>query len=190
MACRRGEEGIAGESIGKGFHECLSHDNFFELNPTLSRNGGAPEQIKGESSEILIDETIQFIARAKQAGKPFFCRGWFGSPHEPYSGLPDDLALYDDLPAKYKKKVSLTSNETGSQISRPQGEVLRERYAEITAMDRAIGKLRKQLADQRLRDNTVLFYCGDNGTSRTVRLGLRIAVSKQPCMRAGSWCRG
>src|SRR5688500_11060920 len=27
-----------------GFHEWVSHDNFFELNPWLSRNGGAPEQ--------------------------------------------------------------------------------------------------------------------------------------------------
>jgi arylsulfatase A-like enzyme len=48
--------------------------------------------------------------------------------------------------------------------------VLRERYAEITAMDRAIGKLRKHLAAQGLRDNTLLFYCGDNGTSSDASL--------------------
>jgi arylsulfatase A-like enzyme len=35
--------------------------------------------------------------------------------------------------------------------------VLRERYAEITAMDRAIGMLRKHLAATGLRDNTLLF---------------------------------
>jgi arylsulfatase A-like enzyme len=44
------------------------------------------------------------------------------------------------------------------------GEVLRERYAEITAMDRSIGQLRTWLADNRLRDNTLLWYCGDNGS--------------------------
>ncbi len=149
-----------------GFHEWLSHDNFFEMNPSLSRNGGAPEVIKGEGSEVVIAEAIRFIDRAKQEGKPFFTVVWFGSPHEPYSGLPADLALYDDLPAKYSaKKVKLTSNETGAPVTRPQGEVLRERYAEITAMDRAIGTLRKHLAAQNLRDNTLLFYCGDNGTS-------------------------
>ncbi|GDY19574.1 N-acetylgalactosamine-6-sulfatase [Verrucomicrobiota bacterium] len=149
-----------------GFHEWLSHDNFFEMNPSLSRNGGAPEVIKGEGSEVVITEAIRFIDRAKQEGKPFFTVVWFGSPHEPYSGLPADLALYDDLPAKYStKKVKLTSNETGGPVTRPQGDVLRERYAEITAMDRAIGTLRKHLAAQNLRDNTLLFYCGDNGTS-------------------------
>ena len=149
-----------------GFHEWVSHDNFFELNPSLSRNGAPPEVIQGESSEIVIQEAIRFIDRVHKDDKPFFSVVWFGSPHEPYSGLPADLAHYDDLPAKYKdKKVKLTSNETGAPTRRPQGEVLRERYAEITAMDRAIGTLRKHLAAQGLRDNTLLFYCGDNGTS-------------------------
>lgn len=154
-----------------GFHEWVSHDNFFELNPSLSRNGEAPKVLPGESSEVLVDETIRFIEAAKQAGKPFFTIVWFGSPHEPYSGLPQDLALYDDLPAKYRKQVRLTSNETGRPTTRPQGEVLRERYAEITAMDRAIGKLRKRLAAENLRENTLLFYCGDNGTSADSALG-------------------
>jgi arylsulfatase A-like enzyme len=149
-----------------GFHEWVSHDNFFELNPSLSRNGGPPEVIKGEGSAVVIDEAIKFIDRASKSGKPFFTVVWFGSPHEPYSGLPEDLALYDELPANYKdKKVKLTSNETGGQTTRPQGEVLRERYAEITAMDRSIGTLRKHLTASGLRDNTLLFYCGDNGTS-------------------------
>jgi len=155
-----------------GFQEWLSHDNFFELNPWLSRNGGPPEVFPGESSEILVREAIRFIDRARQDNRPFLAVIWFGSPHEPYSGLPADLALYDDLPAKYAhKKVRLTSNETGGQVERPQGEVLRERYAEITAMDRAIGQLRKHLAAQGLRDGTLLFYCGDNGTSPDAALG-------------------
>lgn len=149
-----------------GFDEWLSHDNFFELNPSLSRNRAPPEVFPGESSEILISETIRFIDSTHKSDKPFFAVVWFGSPHEPYSGLPADLALYDDLPAKYSdKKVKLTSNETGGPTTRAQGEVLRERYAEITAMDRAIGILREHLAAEGLRDNTLLFYCGDNGTS-------------------------
>ena len=160
-----------------GFHEWVSHDNFFELNPSLSRNGGPPEVFKGESSEVVVSEAIRFIDGARKAGKPFFTVVWFGSPHEPYSGLPADLALYDDLPAKYTKKVSLTSNETGGPTTRPQGEVLRERYAEITAMDRAIGQLRKHLAAQGLRQDTLLFYCGDNGTSADAALG--VAASRR-----------
>ncbi len=150
-----------------GFHEWVSHDNFFEMDPPLSRDGGPPEIYEGEGSEVLITETLAFIQRARAAGRPFFALVWFGSPHEPYSGVPEDLALYDELPGKYPDRmVRLTSNETGLQVQRPLGDVLRERYAEITAMDRAIGRLREELAEQGLRENTVLFFCSDNGTSR------------------------
>jgi len=149
-----------------GFDSWVSHDNFFELNPSLSRNGGPPQVIQGESSAIVVDEALQFIDQAQQQGQPFLAVIWFGSPHEPYSGLPEDLALYDDLPSMYPdKQVKLTSNATGGPITRPQGDVLRERYAEITAMDRAIGVMRQRLREKNLRDNTLLFYCGDNGTS-------------------------
>jgi arylsulfatase A-like enzyme len=148
-----------------GFDQWLSHDNFFELNPTLSRNGQPPETFPGESSQVIVDEAIRFIQKAAQKKQAFFTVVWFGSPHEPYSGLPEDLALYDDLPAAYQeRRVRLTSNETGQSVNRPLREVLRERYAEITAMDRAIGSLRDYLSAQDLRENTLIWYCGDNGT--------------------------
>jgi arylsulfatase A-like enzyme len=148
-----------------GFEEWLSHDNFFELNPTLSRNGGPPEKFTGESSEIIVAEATRFIDRAKQNNRPFFAVVWFGSPHEPYQGQPRDLALYDHLPASFaNRRVTLTSNETGRQVERLQRDVLRERFAEITAMDRAIGHLRDHLGAAGVRRNTLVWYCGDNGT--------------------------
>lgn len=148
-----------------GFDTWVSHDNFFELNPYLSRNGGPPEQFKGESSEIIVGEAIRYIDQTKQSRRPFFIVIWFGSPHEPYSGLARDLALYDDLPEDFaQRRVKLTSNETGQPVQRQQRDVLRERFAEITAMDRAIGQLREHLRRAGLRENTLLWYCGDNGT--------------------------
>lgn len=148
-----------------GFDEWFSHDNFFELNPHLSRNGGPPIRYEGEGSKIVINDTIRFIDESTKQNKPFLAVVWFGSPHEPYSGLEEDLALYDDLPEKFANKtVSLTSNKTGLRVKRPLRDVLRERYAEITAMDRAIGDLRKYLDRKDLRENTILWYCGDNGT--------------------------
>lgn len=147
-----------------GFDTWLSHDNFFELDPVMSRNGAAPQKIRGESSEILIDEAIRFADAAAADGAPFLILCWFGSPHEPYMALPEDLALYDDLPDDYGDTlVRLTSLETGTATQRPARDVLQERFAEITAMDRAIGKLRDHLAATGLRDNTLVLYCGDNG---------------------------
>ncbi len=120
---------------------------------------------RGESSEVVIDETIRFIGETEKNQQPFMAVVWFGSPHEPYMALPEDLALYEDLPKEYSEKsVSLTSVETGERTTRPFRDVLQERYAEITAMDRAIGKLRDSLEEKGLRENTILWYCGDNGT--------------------------
>jgi arylsulfatase A-like enzyme len=148
-----------------GFDVWFSHDNFFEMNPIMSRNGGPPKKYEGEGSKIVIDETIQFINSSREQNKPFLAVVWFGSPHEPYSGLKEDLALYDNLPEKYAEiTVSLTSNKTGSRVKRPLRDVLRERYAEITAMDRAIGDLRNYLTKEKLKENTLIWYCGDNGT--------------------------
>ena len=51
-------------------------------------------------------------------------------------------------------------------------EVLRERYAEITAMDRSIGTLRSHLKNTKQKENTLLWYCGDNGTPSSGYAGL------------------
>jgi arylsulfatase A-like enzyme len=148
-----------------GFDEWVSHDNFFEMDPMFSVNGAAPVLFRGEGSEVVVAEAIKFIEKAEAQQQPFFVVIWYGSPHEPYSGLPEDLALYDNLPEAYNERmVKLTSNETGQQVERPQGEVLRERFAEITAMDRSIGQMRDYLEDKGLRENTLLWYFGDNGT--------------------------
>jgi len=146
-----------------GFDEWFSHDNFFEMNPIMVRNGGEPEKYEGEGSEVIIDETIKFIDKSAKNDKPFFTAVWFGSPHEPYSALEKDLKLYDNLPDYDGRSAGLTSNETGKRVKRPLRDVLRERFAEITAMDRAIGKLRDHLKDKGLKHNTIVWYCGDNG---------------------------
>jgi arylsulfatase A-like enzyme len=170
-----------------GFDEWLSHDNFFEMNPTLSRNGETPQKFEGEGSQIIIDEAIQFIQKVKKKNQPFFVVVWYGSPHEPYSGLPEDLALYDNLPSDYAEQtVGLTSNETGKKVERPLRDVLRERYAEITAMDRSIGVLRNYLKEEDLRDNTLVWYCGDNGTpASAARTGMTLRGQKGTMYEGG-----
>ncbi len=170
-----------------GFDEWLSHDNFFEMNPVLSRNGEDPQEFKGEGSAIIIDEAISFIEKSTENNQLFFVVVWYGSPHEPYSGLAEDLSIYDDIVQQYEDQtVKLTSNETGKRVERPLGEVLRERYAEITAMDRSIGTLRNYLKNAGLRDNTLLWYCGDNGTpASAARTGMTLRGQKATMYEGG-----
>ena len=124
-----------------GFDEYLSHDNFFEIDPPLSRNGADPEIHKGESSEIIVAEAMKFITKVREENRPFFVVVWFGSPHGPYRATEKDAAMYAGV----------------KDINR------RNRYAEITAMDRAMGQLRTGLRKSGLARNTLLWYCSDNG---------------------------
>lgn len=162
-----------------GFDEWLSHDNFFEMNPILSRNGAAPEKHEGESSQIVIDAAKQFIDKAKSQGRPFFVVIWFGSPHEPYSGLDADLQTYADLPESLQEEsAGITSMETGLRTQVRLDKILQARYAEITAMDRAIGDLRDHLRETDLRSDTLLWYCSDNGAPSEARFSSPLRSNK------------
>ncbi|HNT35048.1 MAG TPA: sulfatase-like hydrolase/transferase [bacterium] len=122
-----------------GFDEWFSSPNFFDVDAVLSREGTAV-QTHGESSMVTVDAALEFIRDKAEHKQPFLAVVWFGSPHDPYVALDEDKALYPD--------------------ERPQ---LRSYYGEITAMDRAFGKLRNELGSLGIRDNTILWYCSDNG---------------------------
>ncbi|MFT4691700.1 MAG: arylsulfatase A-like enzyme [Limisphaerales bacterium] len=129
-----------------GFDEWLSHDNFFEMDPVLVRNGAPPKKIMGESSEIVADAAIDFLNRSVDQEKPFFIVLWFGSPHGPYLPLETDRKSYADAVE----------------------DELAKRYSEITAMDRAIGKLRNTLRSRKVWEDTLFWYCSDNGVPKGV----------------------
>ena len=127
-------------SPGKmGFGEWVSADNFFDLDPVLGRNG-VPEKFHGDSSDVTTDEALKFIRRQAGAGQSFLAVVWFGSPHVPHIALPADKAAYSALPEKDQNY-----------------------YGEITAVDRNVGRLRATLRELNVADNTILWYCSDNG---------------------------
>lgn len=128
----------------QGFDEWLSHDNYFEIDPPLSKNGAPPEIYIGEGSEIIVDEAISFIEKAVKKEQPFFTVIWFGSCHGPHRAFENDRKLYDDIDSPIAEKLAL-------------------RYGEITAMDRAVGKLRDSLRDLNVHRDTIFWYTSDNG---------------------------
>ena len=132
-----------------GFDEWLSAPNFFDNDPILSRKGVAV-QTQGESSMVTVDAAIEFIRRHAKTPQPFLAVVWFGSPHGPHRAIERDRTLYAD-----------------------QKEKLQHFYGEITGMDRAFGKLRKELRTLGVADNTILWYCSDNGGLQTESSGGR-----------------
>lgn len=127
-------------SPGKmGFDEWVSADNFFDLDPVLGRNG-VPEKFHGDGSDITTDEALKFIRRKAQEGKPFLSVVWFGNPHTPHLALAKDKGLYAALPEKDQNY-----------------------YGEITGVDRSVGRLRAALRELKVAENTLFWYCSDNG---------------------------
>lgn len=124
-----------------GFEEWVSAPNYFDLDPVLSDQGRAVP-FEGDSSDITADLALKFIRKHAGTGQPFFAVVWFGSPHAPHQPLEIDRALYGNL-----------------DLTKAQQNF----YAEITAMDRAFGRLRNGIKELGLRENTLLWYCSDNG---------------------------
>ncbi len=122
-----------------GFDHWLSAPNFYDNGSILSRNGTAVKTT-GESSMVAVDEAMRWMEEKSSDKKPFLAVVWFGSPHSPHRAAEADRKLYDDQPSK-----------------------LQHFYGEITGMDTAFGKLRDGLSKMGLRENTVLWYCSDNG---------------------------
>ncbi|QDT06484.1 Choline-sulfatase [Rubripirellula lacrimiformis] len=122
-----------------GFDHWLSVTNFFDRDPLLSRRGKF-EDFEGDSSEIVVDEAIDFIARQSRAGLASFTVIWFGTPHSPFKAVAEDMVDFQDL-----------------------DESSMNHYGELVAMDRSIGTLRLGLRELGIAEDTLLWYCSDNG---------------------------
>lgn len=133
---RRGTPTNPGAS---GFDTWVSAPNFFDNDPMLSRNG-IVESLEGESSMVTVDAALEFIRTHSDSEQPFLAVVWFGSPHGPHRALQHDRTRYS-----------------------AHDEQLQHFYGEITAMDRAFGKLRQGLRDLGIHEDTMLWYCSDNG---------------------------
>ena len=108
-----------------GFDKWLSVTNFFDRNPLMSRQGEF-ESFTGDSSEIIVDEAIKFIAAQAEANQPSFTVIWFGTPHSPFMAAEEDAKPFSHL-------------DKNSQ----------DQHGELVAMDRSIGTLRNRLRELR-----------------------------------------
>ena len=103
----------------------------------------ATENLLGDDSRIIMDRVIPFIQNAQKNNKPFLAVVWFHTPHSPIVGGEKYRQMYRDR----------TENE-------------QHYYGCLTAMDEQIGRLRKELNNSGLSDNTMIWYCSDNGPAR------------------------
>jgi len=101
------------------------------------------DKLRGNDSKLIMDRAINFIERAvKEEHKPFFAVIWFHTPHWPVVAGE-----------KYKKMYE------GKGLN----EFEQNYFGAITAMDEQIGRLRSKLRELGVEDDTMLWFCSDNG---------------------------
>lgn len=122
-----------------GFDRWVSASNFYDLDPEMS-DQGRDVKFKGEGSLVTADLAIDWITQQAGGDAPFFAVVWFGSPHLPHNAAPEFAALYPD---------------------RPKRE--REYFGEISGLDAAFGRIRAALAEAGAKDDTLVWFCSDNG---------------------------
>ena len=110
----------------------------FDNDPYLSRNGKV-EHRKGKGSVILMDDAIAFLKNHKDDNRPMFTVIWFPSPHSPHAEVPDG-----------PPRLYATKHDAGY-------------FREITLLDQQVGRLRGELRGMGIAQNTILWYCSDNG---------------------------
>ena len=98
------------------------------------------QNTRGDNSRVIMDRAIPFIRGAAKRGQPFFSIVWFHAPHLPVVAGPRHAAMYAEYP-KYAQHY----------------------YGCITALDEQVGRLRAELRALGIADDTLLFFCSDNG---------------------------
>ena len=99
--------------------------------------------LRGDNSRIITDRVIPFIENSLKEEKPFFSTIWFHTPHLPVVTDSIHRSLYKDL--DFEKQMY---------------------YGSITAMDTQIGRLWKKLEELDIQEETIIFFCSDNGPEK------------------------
>ncbi len=117
------------------------HSKEYDTRSLYWHNGeNVAEPLSGCDSRIIMDKALPFIEGAVGQRKPFFTVVWFHAPHAPVVGGPEYMKRYPD------------STEDEQHF-----------YAVVTALDEQVGRLRSKLRELDVADNTMLWFCSDNG---------------------------
>jgi len=108
----------------------------------LGERRPAPGPIAGDASELIMDPALAFITESVEKQQPFLAVIWFVTPHTPVAAGPEARAAY--------AKLSMREQHW---------------FGAISAMDAQIGRLRNTLRKLGAEQDTLLWFCSDNGPS-------------------------
>ena len=123
------------------------------------RRNGTLTKYEGYCTDVFFEEAISWMKARAEAEEPFFVYLPTNAPHTPY-WLPDSYRQ------AMKKKVDAAgaSGKLG-EMSDTRRLALTEFLAMIKNIDDNMGKLETFLSDAKIRENTIVIFLTDNGST-------------------------
>ena len=113
-------------------------------NPTnFYDNGKALGELKGYSSQLVVDNAIKWLNNRPIKSRPFLLVLWFHEPH-----------LVLGQPESFRKKYSQYKGKKGDY------------YANVDHLDHQIGRFLSFLDDNKLKSNSWITFTSDNGPKK------------------------
>ncbi len=119
-------------------------------NPYWEDGRRVTDRLTGDDTRIIMDKVIPFVEKAAREDKPFLAVIWTHAPHGPLEAGPAYQKMYEKKGLD-RKKITY--------------------YGVISALDEQVGRLDGKLKELKIWDNTMFWYCSDNGPAHHVRDG-------------------
>lgn len=145
-----------------GFDHWFANASNFGKDPTtFLRNGKPAGKTNGWMSELVVNETIDWLEQ-RDNDQPFFTCLWFSEPHTPVLAAEEFRALYPSEQINSHVRELATSG--GPQVKRREKIQDPDLYFGCVSMlDHHIGRLLDYLDQQGIADNTIVVFTSDNG---------------------------
>jgi arylsulfatase A-like enzyme len=117
-------------------------------NPYWENGKRVTDRLQGDDTKVIMDRVLPFVEQASKDDKPFLAVVWAHTPHSPLRAGPTYKKMYE-----------------GKGLS---GKVV-EYYAALTALDEQVGVLEKKLRELDEWENTMFWFCADNGPASHIR---------------------
>lgn len=134
-----------GESKHYGWEAVQQDDSVLNYNTAywIEEEVKASGDLAGDDTKLIVDKVLPFINKSVKSKKPFFTTIWPHTPHLPVVTSKFYMDKYKDL--SFKEQLY---------------------YGSITALDEQIGRLWDELEELGIAENTIIWFCSDNGPER------------------------
>jgi len=125
---------------------------------------------EGYSTDLVEKEVVNFLNTSKK-DEPFFAYVAFNAPHSPMQAKEEELKEYGYDPTVENEDYVIVGSQPGESDLENYGKIgrgnnLRQTFSGmVSSLDKSIGNILKVLKENKLDENTIVWFLSDNGGS-------------------------